>query len=118
MYPLKISKIVNAGILSPSPVKPDGKVNTCVSRDFFYAILSILPSLQNDIVLESSLVYTSSLKRRHFPHVHHGKPDHVGDTRPRRRQLDNAEKLNHTKSKTSTRQRRQTKQHQIKAPRS
>jgi hypothetical protein len=98
----KVFKIVNVAILSPSPIKPDGHVNTCVSRDFFFnVILSVLPSVQNDVVFPSPLLYPSSPKRRRFPHVHHGKPEHARDTRPRWRQHWQT-KPNHTKSKTST----------------
>jgi hypothetical protein len=51
MCPLKISKNFNSGIPFGLTIKLDGTLITSVSRDIFLANLSVLPSLQNDVVL-------------------------------------------------------------------
>lgn len=51
MYPLKFQKKFNLGISFGLTIKLDGILTTCVSHDFLKANLSILPSLQNDVVL-------------------------------------------------------------------
>jgi len=43
MYPLKVAKNFNLGILSPSPVKPNRKVNTYVSRALFEDYVPFIP---------------------------------------------------------------------------
>jgi hypothetical protein len=43
MYPHEVSKIYNSGIPSLSPVKPDEKMNTCVSRAIFKDNIPFIP---------------------------------------------------------------------------
>jgi hypothetical protein len=43
MYPPKVAKNFNLGILSPSSVKPEKKVNTWVSRALFEDNVPFIP---------------------------------------------------------------------------